>query len=84
MPHQHEHSHGHTHDHSHEMPFEEKIKRLLEHWQSHNNDHMSTYHKWSHTCEEEGFSQLKEHFEKIADLTEAIGHEINSALKKIT
>ncbi len=81
--HAHDHSHDHSHDHAHEMPFEEKIKRLLEHWQSHNNDHIDTYRKWAVTCEDEGFSQLKPHFDKIAELTNAIGDEINTALSKI-
>lgn len=87
MSHHHDHSHGHSHDHSHdhahEMPFKEKIKLLLEHWQSHNNDHIDTYQKWAVTCEEEGFSQLKPHFDKIAELTNAIDDEIKTALTKI-
>jgi len=84
MPHQHNHSHGHSQDPLQEVPFDEKIKRLLAHWQSHNNDHIATYRKWSLTCEKEGFENLKPHFDRIVELTETIGNEIDHALMKVT
>ena len=53
MNHDHHHDHDHDHhhhDHNHggtEMPFEEKIIKLLEHWIRHNEDHAKTYQEWA-------------------------------------
>ena len=62
MSHHHDHDHHHHHEHNHgksEMPFAEKIIKLLEHWIRHNEDHAKTYQDWA--------DQAKEiHLEKVA------------------
>jgi len=42
-----DHHHDHDHDSHGEMPFDEKLLKLLNHWIKHNEDHASNYRNWA-------------------------------------
>ncbi len=67
MNHHDDHDH---HDHHHEsttqMPFEEKLKKIIAHWIRHNEDHAGTYADWAEKAREQKMDQ-------VADLLEEAG-----------
>jgi hypothetical protein len=42
-----DHHHHHDHDSHSEMPFDEKLLKLLNHWIKHNEDHALNYRNWA-------------------------------------
>ena len=77
----HDHDHG-DHDHDHgdhdhgtiEMPFDEKLSKLLDHWVQHNVDHAKTYNQWAEKVRQN-------HMESVAGLIEEAA-EMNLAINK--
>lgn len=64
----HHHHHGHAHEDPGEMPFEEKMKKMIAHWIRHNADHVATYRDWAGRAREN-------HMDAVADLLEKAAHE---------
>jgi hypothetical protein len=76
MSHHHDHDHSHDHDHHHahaeEMPFAEKVSRLLDHWIQHNDDHIATYREWAEKARSEGLEEVAAQMENAAETTAAV------------
>jgi rubrerythrin len=77
-PHHHHHDHEH-HEPSAEMPFSEKMAKLLQHWIKHNSDHAVTYQEWAAKSRENGLSDLAERIEQIAEMTQQINEKLSQA-----
>jgi len=91
MSHHHDHSHDHHHDHSHahshgpggEMPFADKLARLLEHWIQHNDDHIRSYREWAEKARSQGFDQAAERIDKAAEITAAVTEAFEKARRSV-
>ncbi len=66
--HDHHHHHGHTHEDQGEMPFEEKMKKMITHWIRHNADHVGNYKDWAERAK-------AQHMDAVADLLEGAARE---------
>jgi len=83
----HDHSHSHHHGHAHgaggEMPFDQKIARLLEHWVEHNDDHIRSYREWAEKAREKGLVETAAALEKAAVATAAVTDAFQDARASI-
>ena len=79
----HDHEHHHHDEPATELTFDEKIRRLLKHWKSHNDDHAANYRKWASDCKSAGLDAVATRILEAARLTEAITGEFESALKSL-
>ena len=82
MNHHHDHDHHHHHDHNHggtEMPFEEKIIKLLEHWIRHNEDHAKTYQDWANQSKENHLEAVAAIIEEAAQMNLAVNEKFEQA-----
>src|SRR6056297_1246726 len=77
----HDHSHGHHHSHeeSGEMPFEEKLKKILDHWIKHNEDHAATYKDWAERTSQAGMNDAARLLKKAADLNITMNEKFEAA-----
>ncbi len=78
--------HSHNHEHPHDMaPIgdREKMKKLLEHWLQHNEDHAKTYEKWADVAEESGEQEVVKALRKSAKLTREINIAFEKALRSL-
>ena len=71
----HEHHHGHHEEHSHEHeaaqntdePMETtRLRNMVEHWISHNEDHAGSYRLWASRAREAGYREAGGILEEIA------------------
>ncbi len=75
-----EHAHGHGPDKGGEaVSGTVKLRRMVEHWISHNEEHASSYRLWASRAREAGHDEPGEILEKIASETVAQ----NERFKKI-
>ncbi len=81
--HEHHHSHSHGHAGSAQMENKEKLKKLLEHWLSHNVDHAENYRKWAAIAREEGMEEAAAILEEAAQLTLSLNDKFSTAAKSI-
>ena len=85
MNHDHHHDHDHDHhhhDHNHggtEMPFEEKIIKLLEHWIRHNEDHAKTYQEWADQAKQNQLEAVAALIEDVAEMNLEINKKFEQA-----
>ncbi len=80
--HDHDHDHHHHHDHNHggtEMPFEEKIIKLLEHWIRHNEDHAETYQDWANKAKQNQLEAVAALIEDAAAMNLAVNDKFEQA-----
>ena len=88
MTHHHDHDHGHSHSHSHddksEMPFEEKLSKILDHWIKHNKDHADTYKDWADRARNAHMEAVAELLESAADLNFTMNEKFEAAKKQIS
>lgn len=73
--HNHDHEHGHNHhhhDHQSDMPFNEKMVKLLDHWIKHNAEHANTYRLWAKRAKENGFEKAGSLLDEAATATDQI------------
>ena len=81
------HDDRHHQDHHHrktEMPFEEKLIKLLEHWIKHNDSHAETYRDWMKQAGEEEWTEVAGIMKDAADLTTQINKKFEQALRSMT
>lgn len=78
--HHHEHHH-HEHDAKSELSFDEKLIKLLDHWQKHNEDHAGTYRDWAEKARQNQLDAVAALLEDVCDLTEDINTKFESAAK---
>ena len=85
--HHHDHDHaGHHHDHTHgqvEMPFAEKIAKLLDHWVKHNDDHALTYRGWADQARQNHLDEVARIIEEAAEMNLAINEKFEKAKQLI-
>lgn len=88
----HDHDHGHDHphphgDHSHgdqgEIPFAEKLEKILAHWKQHNDDHVRTYRQWADNARAHGFEAAAKEIEEAARATASVTALFEKALKAV-
>lgn len=76
----------HHHDHHHteeEMPFSEKIEKLLQHWIKHNVDHAKTYRDWKVKAEHEHLIKIAGILEEAASTMTDLNEKLEQALQEI-
>ena len=77
-------SHHHHHDKEDgEMPFQEKIIRIMEHWIKHNLDHADSFRDWAHRAEHETMTDIARLLEEAAELNLRINSKLEEALKHL-
>ena len=71
-----EHEGGHHHAHEHHKGKKEegvpeiiKLRKMVEHWINHNEEHAGSYRAWASRARESGCEQPGEILEEIASLT---------------
>lgn len=70
----HEHQHGHGREHTHEHANEKdeavsgivRLRKMVEHWISHNEEHARSYRLWASRAREAGCEEPGEILEEIA------------------
>ena len=73
--------HHHVYDESpSEMPFEEKLRKILDHWIKHNEDHAQNYQKWAEDAKSKGFNEAGELLIEAADMSLKINQKFEEAL----
>jgi len=82
----HDHSHGHHHSHeeSGEMSFDEKLKKILDHWIKHNMDHAETYRDWSERAQQAHMDDVARLLKEAADLNITMNEKFEAAKKQIS
>ena len=78
-----------THHHQHgenpfELRFEDKLKRLLTHWISHNADHATAYRKWAREAREHGFQKAARLIGEAAEAIQAINRIFSEASAQVS
>jgi hypothetical protein len=61
----------------------EKLRVLLPHWQTHNQEHASEFHTWAERARALGEAQLAEHIEAAAQKMEGANHDLAHALELV-
>jgi len=75
--------HHHDHDSHDEIPFDDKLKKLLDHWIKHNVDHALNYRKWAEKAKANGKSHAAGMLEEAADMSLTINQNFESALAEL-
>ena len=75
--------HHHDHDSHEEMPFDEKLMKLLSHWIKHNQDHALNYRNWAEKAKTNGKDQVAGLLEEAAELSLAVNEKFEAALAGI-
>jgi hypothetical protein len=66
-----------------EKPIPEKVRVLIHHWISHNEEHAQEYRKWANRLEAEGFAESAESIRQATDLVLASNSHFLSAQEKL-
>jgi hypothetical protein len=61
----------------------EKLKVLIHHWISHNEEHAEEYRKWANRLEIEGLAEIANVIRQAADLVLASNRHFLSAREKL-
>ena len=72
--------HHHDHDSHEEMPFDDKLLKLLSHWIKHNEDHALNYRNWAEKAKINGNGQVAELLEEAAEMSLTINEKFETAL----
>ena len=75
--------HHHDHDSHEEMPFDEKLMKLLNHWIKHNQDHALNYRNWAEKAKTNGKDPVAGLLEEAAELSLAVNEKFEAALAGI-
>jgi len=76
--------HHHDHEAHDEMPFDEKLLKLLDHWIKHNEDHALNYRKWAEKAKTNGISDVAGLLEEVADMSLTINEKLEAALATLS
>jgi len=66
-----------------EMPFEQKMATLLQHWRKHNQDHAATYKDWAQKARSRGLDRVAAVLDDVHESTLAINERFEEALKAL-
>jgi len=75
-----DHHHHHDHDSHDEMPFDEKLIKLLSHWIKHNEDHVLNYRNWAEKAKANDRGAAAELLEEAAEMSLTINQKFEAAL----
>ena len=76
--------HHHDHDSHDEIPFDEKLMKLLSHWIKHNEDHALNYRNWAEKAKANGRSQAAGLLEEAAEMSLTINEKFEAALTTLS
>ena len=86
--HGHDHDHGHSHDHTHSHETagsdSDKLKKLMDYWIDHNNDHIDDNEKWLKKTEEMGLGDVALDLKEVTKLLKEVNKHIESARTKLS
>lgn len=75
----------HHHSDSHEeLPLEQKLLKLLDHWVKHNTDHAVTYRNWAEKAKANGMSEVARLLEDAAKASLQVNDLFRQALDRVT
>jgi len=72
--------HHHDHDSHDEIPFDEKLMKLLTHWIKHNEDHALNYRNWAEKAKANGRNEAALLLEEAAEMSLTINEKFAAAL----
>ena len=72
--------HHHDHDSHEEIPFDEKMVKLISHCIKHNQDHALNYRNWAEKAKTNGKDQVAELLEEAAEMSLAVNEKFEAAL----
>jgi len=72
--------HHQDHDSHDEMPFGEKLIKLLSHWIKHNEDHALNYRNWAEKAKANDRGEAAELLEEAAEMSLTINQKFEAAL----
>ena len=75
--------HHHDHDSHDEIPFDEKLIKLLSHWIKHNEDHALNYRNWAEKAKANGKSEAAGMLEEAAEMSLTINENFEAALARL-
>jgi hypothetical protein len=78
--HHHHHHHHNDHDSHGEMPFDEKLLKMLNHWIKHNVDHASNYRNWAEKAKTNGQEEAGALLEEAAEMSLTVNERFQKAL----
>ena len=78
-----DHHHHHDHDSQNEMPFDEKLLKLLNHWIKHNEDHALNYRNWAEKAKSNGREEAGALLEEAAEMSLAANDRFQKAMALI-
>jgi hypothetical protein len=73
----------HHHDLPSELPFEEKLIIMLEHWIKHNQDHASNYRNWAEKAKENGKKEVASLLGEAENMSLALNGKFKAALASL-
>ena len=71
------HHHNHYHDSQGEMPFDEKLFKLLNHWIKHNEEHALNYRNWAEKAKANGREDAGALLEEAAGMSLAVNEDFD-------
>ena len=75
-----QHHHHHDHESHGEMPFDEKLIKLLDHWIKHNVEHASNYRNWAERAKANGRKDAGALLEEAAEISLTVNERFQKAL----
>ena len=78
-----DHHHHRDHDSHNEMPFDEKLLKLLHHWIKHNEDHALNYRNWAEKAKANGNEKAGLLLEDAVDMSRAINAKFEAVLESV-
>ena len=78
------HHHYNDHDSHDEIPFNEKLMKMLSHWIKHNEDHALNYRNWAEKAKANGNSKAAGLLEEAAEMSLTITEKFEAALATLS
>jgi hypothetical protein len=72
--------HHHDHDSHEEIPFDDKLVKIISHWIKHNEDHALNYRNWAEKAKTNGHGQVAGLLEEAAEMSLTINEKFETAL----
>ena len=76
----HHHHHQHDHDSPEELPFDEKMLKIVQHWIKHNEDHALNYRNWAKKAKANSKQEAGMLLEEAATLSLAVNEKFEAVL----
>ena len=75
-----DHHHHHDHDSHDEIPFDEKLEKIIRHWIKHNEDHALNYRNWAENAKANDQHQAAVLLEEAAGMSLSVNQKFEAAL----